>query len=482
MDEKKSTKENEQTDQSNQKKYSLKRLFKLPHVFVLLFIIVVLASILTYIIPAGEFDRVEDPTTGRTIVQQDSYQQVEQDPVGIVEVPGLFITGLNEASDIILFIFVVGGAFQIITATGVFDSIIRKITNMLGNKEVLIIPLFLILFSIGGFTIGMTVEGMALIPLAIALARSLGYDAITGLSMVFIGMYVGFISGLMNPFNVGVAQQIAELPIYSGMWLRAIILVVLLITASIYIIRYANKVKRDPSKSIVREMELKADTKDRVVGSTQIQMRHYFVLITILSGICLLVWGVANRGWYIDDIAALFITMGVVSGLFAGLGPSRIAEEFIEGAKAFALGALIVGVARAIPVALEEGLIIDSVINGLANIVVVFPESIQVVGLFLTQTIINFFINSGSGQAAATMPIIAPLGDLIGITRQTGVLTFQLGDGFTNLIFPTGTTLMAYLAASGVPYEKWIKFIWPLVLMFIAIGAIFIVIADIIQY
>ncbi|MBY7144433.1 YfcC family protein [Virgibacillus sp. NKC19-3] len=464
------------------KKFKTK-LFKVPHVFVLLFIIVLMAAALTYIIPAGEFDRVEDPNTGNTIVEEGTYQNVEQQPIHIVEIPRLFITGLNEASDIILFIFVVGGAFQIITATKVFDSVVRKVTKMLGNKEILIIPLLLVLFSIGGFTIGMTVEGMALVPLAIALSRSLGYDAITGLSMVLIGVYSGFISGMMNPFNVGVAQEIAEIPIYSGMWLRAIVWVVLLIVSSLYIIRYASKVKKDPSKSIVFEMEQSEKiSDDQLLETSHFQVRHYFVLMTIIVGLGVLVWGVGNKGWYINDIAALFLAIGVIAGICAGLNPSRIAEEFIRGAKAFTLGALIVGVARAIPVALEEGLIIDSVINGLANLVILLPDSIQVLGLFFTQTIINFFINSGSGQAAATMPIIAPLGDLIGITRQTGVLTFQLGDGFTNLIYPTGSTLMAYLAASGVPYEKWVKFIWPLILIFIAIGGIFVVVANVIQY
>lgn len=474
--------EKEDSAGGKEKKRLISRLFKVPHVFVLLFIIVILSVLMTYIIPAGEFNRVEDPESGRTLVEADSYQPVEQDPIRIFEIPGLFITGLNEASDIILFIFVVGGAFQIITATGVFDAVIRKVTAVLGNKEILIIPLFLILFSIGGFTIGMTVEGMALVPLAIALARSLGYDAITGLSMVLIGVYVGFISGLMNPFNVGVAQGIAELPIYSGMWLRAIILVVLLIVSSLYLIRYANKVKKDPTKSIVFEMEQNRTANEAVLGNAKFQTRQYFVLLTIVLGLGFLVWGVINKAWYINDIAALFLAMGIISGLCAKLGPSRIAEEFIEGAKAFTLGALIVGIARAIPAALEEGLIIDSVINGLAGMIVLLPDAIQVLGIYSAQTIINFFINSGSGQAAATMPIMVPLGDLIGMTRQTGVLAFQLGDGFTNLIFPTGSTLMAYLAASGVPYEKWVKFIWPLILIWFVIGAAFVIFADIIQY
>src|SRR5690625_1271274 len=268
---------------SANKETEKKRWLKVPHVFVLLFIIVLIAVALTYIIPAGEFERTEDPESGNEVVQEGSYQFVDQQPVSIFEIPGLFITGLNEAADIILFIFVVGGSFQIITATGLFDTVVRKIAGLLGNKHVLIIPIFMIVFSIGGFTIGMTVEAIALIPLAIALARSLGYDAITGLSMVFIGMYSGFIAGLMNPFNVGVAQQIAEVPIYSGMWLRAVLLVVLLIAASFYVIRYAKKVKEDPSKSIVYDMELNAKADSYQLENVRFQTRHYFVFLTLVT-------------------------------------------------------------------------------------------------------------------------------------------------------------------------------------------------------
>ncbi len=465
-----------------EEKKNRKKAFKMPHVFVLLFVIVLCAAALTYIIPAGEFERFEDPETGRILVQEGTYHSVEKNPVSLIAIPGLFVTGLNEAADIILFIFLVGGSFQIIAATGIFETIVKKIASLLKHREVLIIPIFLIMFSVGGFTIGMTVEGIALIPLAIALSRSLGYDAITGLSMVFVGMYSGFIAGLMNPFNVGVAQQIAQVPMYSGMWLRAILLIVLLIAANIYIIRYALKVKKDPTKSIVYEMEMKASNNENALDVERFQTKHYLVLFTLVAGIGTLVWGVINKDWYINDIAALFLGMSIIAGLFAKLNPSKIAEEFINGAKMFALGALIVGVARAIPVALEEGMIIDTVINGLASFVIMLPAALQTLGIYGVQTVINFFINSGSGQAAATMPIVAPLGDLVGITRQTSVLIFQLGDGFTNLIFPTGTTLMAYLAAAGVPYEKWIKFIWPLVAIFIAIGGIFIVFAHAIGY
>ncbi|MFS0688842.1 AbgT family transporter [Sporosarcina sp. 179-K 8C2 HS] len=467
----------------NTEKKSLKTFFKVPHVFALMFIIVLVAAVLTYIIPAGEFDRVEDPLSGRMVVQEGSFHDVQKAPVSILEIPSLIIKGLNESSGIILFIFVVGGSFRIITSTGAFDAVIGSITTKLGKREILIIPLLLTLFSIFGATVGMSIEALGLVPLVVALARSLKYDALTGMAIVLVGVFCGFIAGLMNPFTVGVAQQIAGLPIYSGMWLRAILLVVLLVVASIYIVRYAKLVKLDPAKSLVFELEQNAKVEgSELVQSSKFHIKHFLVILIFISGIGTLIWGVSTRGWYIEQMAALFLAMGILSGLFARFGSTRIAEEFVEGAKAVTLGALIVGIARAIPVVLEEGNIIDSLVYGLSNIIMFMPDSIKVISIYIVQNVINFFINSGSGQAAVTMPIMIPLGDLIGITRQTTVLSFHLGDGFTNLIFPTGSTMMAYLATTGISYEKWVKFIWPLVLIFIIIGGVFVVFAHMIHY
>lgn len=465
------------------KKKSMRSYFKVPHVFALMFYIVLVAAVLTYFVPAGEFDRVEDPVSERLVVEEGSFHEVEKAPVSIIDVPSLIISGLSASSGIILFIFVVGGSFKIITSTGAFDAVIRLITTKLGKREILIIPLLLLIFSVFGATVGMSIEALGLVPLVVALARSLKYDALTGMAIVLVGVFCGFIAGLMNPFTVGVAQQIAGLPIYSGMWYRAIILVVLLVVASLYIIRYAKKVKADPLESLVYELEQQVivDQTDDT-QSSKLHVKHFLVILTFISGIATLVWGVTTKGWYIEQMAALFLAMGIISGIFARFGSTRIAEEFLEGAKAVTLGALIVGIARAIPTVLEEGNIIDSLVFGMSNLIMFLPDSIKVLSIYIFQNIVNFFINSGSGQAAVTMPIMIPLGDLIGITRQTTVLSFHLGDGFTNLIFPTGSTMMAYLATTGISYEKWLKFIWPLALIFIILGGMFVVVAHLIQY
>ena len=321
------------------------------------------------------------------------------------------------------------------------------------------------------------------VPIGIALARALGFDAITGTAMITLGAACGFNSGFMNPFSVGVAQGIAELPLFSGIIMRIIIFVVLLIITAIYIIRYAEKVKKDSSKSVVAELEL--EERGKIIDLNNVptmRVHHNIILLTVIAGFAVIITGVFKFDWYILEIGSTFLAMGVISGLIGGLGPSKIAQEFVVGAKSIAFGALVVGVARGILIVMKDGLIIDSIVYGLAKAIQILPKSISVIGMYIVQVIINFFIPSGSGQAAATMPIMVPLSDLLGITRQTAVMAFQFGDGFTNSIIPTSAALMGYLSMGNIPYEKWFKFIWPLMLIWIGTGMAFLVIANGISY
>lgn len=464
-------------------KVAKRRLFKVPHTYVILFSVIIIMSILTYVIPAGQFDRVQDPNTERTVVDPDSFHYVEQNPVKIFDIIKAIPKGMEDAAQIIFFIFIVGGAFQIITATGTMEAGIGILAKKLSGKEKLMIPIFMIIFAIGGSTFGMAEETIVFVPIGIALARALGYDAITGISMITLGAACGFNAGIMNPFTVGVAQGIAELPLFSGISLRIIVFIVLLIVTAIYIIKYSEKVKNDPSKSVVAELEVaEKGTRIDLSNVPEMTTRHKIILLVIIAGFAVIVMGVFKYGWYIVEIGSTFLAMGIISGLIGGLGPSKIANEFVAGAKSIAFGALVVGVARGILIVMTDGLIIDTIIYSLANAIKTLPKSLSVTGMYVVQIIINFFIPSGSGQASATMPIMVPLSDLLGITRQTAVMAFQFGDGFTNSIIPTSAVLMGYLSMGNVPYEKWFKFIWPLMLIWIGIGLIFLIIANAISY
>ncbi|WP_343208360.1 YfcC family protein [Anaerolentibacter hominis] len=456
-----------------------KGFFKIPHTYVILFFIVLAVSILTYIIPAGEFQRMEDPETNRTLIVPGTFEEVESQPVSPLQIPMKFFQTLLKESiaEIIFFIFIIGGAFELIMRTGMIAAFCGKLGNIKNPK--LIVPVFITVFAIGGFTMGMSVEVLVFVPIGIAVAEAVGYDRITGTAMIALGSIIGFTAGIYNPFNVGVAQSIAQLPMFSGAWLRWLILIVLIIALSIFIIHYAEKVRKDPSKDLMRDVTVQDDKKVEIIAVTP---RHWLVLLTVVAGFALLIYGVSAKGWFIAEMAVLFLIMGIICGFIGGFGPSRVCEIFVDGAAQMTYGALIIGVAGTIQTVMADGMIVDTIVNGLANAVMQLPKSLQVVGMFFVQTIINLPINSGTGQAAATMPIMAPLGDLIGLSRQTTVLAFQLGDGFTNAIFPTSSTMLGFLAASKIPYTKWMRYAVPFMGICIAISIVFLLIAQAVGY
>jgi len=458
-----------------------KKKWSFPHTYVILIIMVLLAAFLTYVVPAGQFEMAIDEVTGKSVVVPGTFHYVEQNPAGLFDIVGSIPAGLVDASYIVFFILIIGGAFQVITATGAIEAGIGKLATKLNGKEKLMIPLFVTIFAIGGGTIGMAEETIVFIPIGIILARALGFDSLTGTAMVIMGAACGFTSGFMNPFTVGVAQTIAELPLFSGMGLRLVVLVTLIAITSIYISRYGNRVKKDPSFSYVSDIE--EQEKSQIIDLNdlgKITGRQLLVLLTLASGVGMIIWGVFTTGWYIMEIATVFMGIGILCGLVGGFGPSKIAEEFIIGAQALVLGALAVGIARAILILLQNGLVIDTIVNSLAMSIQGVPKSMAVIVMYLVQIVLNIFIPSGSGQAAVTMPIMTSIADILEINRQVAVLAFQFGDGFTNSMLPA--MILALLSVTKISYQKWLKFITPLMGLFLATGAIFLVIANTIGY
>lgn len=355
---------------------------------------------------------------------------------------------------------------------------------MLRGKELLLIPIFMFLFSLTGAFLGFAEENIVFIPVAISLARALGYDAIVGMSLVTLGGAVGFNSAMMNPFTVGIAQGIAELPLFSGIGLRFIVWIVLLAVSIYYVMRYAMKIKDKPELSIIAEVELeerKNSTFD-IGEDKKLLPSHYLVFLVLAAGLATIVYGVYKFGWYINEIAAVFLGMGIISGFIGKIGPNKMAQEFINGARGIVFGALVVGIARTILIVLQDGLILDSIIYYLASLISGLPKALAAVGMFVIQSLINFVIPSGSGQAATTMPIMVPLADILGISRQTAVLAFHFGDGFSNTFTPTASTLMASLSIAKIAYDKWLKYYAKLFFIWSLIGAIFMIIATVINY
>lgn len=459
-----------------------KKRLQMPHTYIILFLIVLAVSLLTYVIPAGEFQREAD-ASGRMLIIPGTYTQVEFTPVSPLSIPFEFVKTLSSSSvsEIIFFIFIIGGAFELIMQTGMIGAFCAKLGRMFAGKEKLLIPIFVTVFAVGGFTMGMSVEVLVFVPIGIAVAKAVSYDTITGTAMIAMGSIVGFTAGIYNPFNVGVAQSIAGVtPMFSGAWYRWIILIVFVIVTSLYIIHYAEKVKKDPSKNLLLGEHIDDVSAD--VEVMEVTTRHKLILLAVVAAFALLICGVAYLGWFITEMAALFLVLGVVCGILAGFGPNKICDLFVQGMANITFGAMIIGVAGTINTVMVDGMIIDTIINALANAIVALPDSVKIIGMFLVQTIINLPINSGTGQAAATMPIMAPVGDLVGLSRQSTVLAFQLGDGLTNAIYPTSSTMLGFLAASKIPYSKWLKYCVKLVLLLSLICMVFLAVAVAIGY
>lgn len=458
-----------------------KKKFRVPHTYVILFGMIIIMAILTYVIPAGQYQKVE--LNDRMVVDPNSYATVEANPAKPFDILKAFPKGLAAAQSIVFFIFIVGGSFNVLNQTGAIEAGIGKIALGLKGKETLLIPIIVFVFSLGGGTIGMAEEAIVFVPIGIALARALGYDAIVGMAIVSLGAAAGFTSGFMNPFTVGVAQGIAEVPMFSGIGMRLVIWVCTLLIVIVYIYRYANKVKSDPMNSLVHELE--AEEKDKAIDLStikQLTKRDIIVLLIFGLGMLLLVFGVFKYGWYITEIAAIFLAIGILSGLVAGTSLDDIAKQFIAGAKDMATGALVVGLARGILIIMEGSMIIDTIVYSLAAVITSLPKVISAIGMLLVQSFLNLIIPSGSGLAATTMPIMSPLSDVIGLTRQTAVLAYQFGDGITNSIVPTSGVLLANLSIAKIKYEEWFKFVGPLMILWTLMASIFMIIATLINY
>lgn len=451
-----------------------------PHTYFLLFIIVVLCAIMTWIIPAGTFDRVKHQATGRTIIDPDSFHAVEQTPVGAWGVLKAFQTGMEKSSDIIFFIFIIGGSFTILQNTGAIDAGITRLANKLQSRQNWLLIVITFLFSVLGGTMGMSEEIIVFIPMAMALCGKLKLDPMVALGITMVGSRIGFTNGLANPFTVGVAQGLAELPIYSGLGYRLIWYVLILVVTCLYIVRYANRVKNDPTKSALYGIEMEQVTEEEM-KEVPFTLSRKLILIELLVCFGVMFYGVFSLGWYLTELSAIFLLLGLLAGITARCNPNVMAKDFVAGTRDMVFAALVVGVARAILVVLQSGQIVDTIIFHASESLAHLPAVVAALGMYIFQLLLNFLIPSGSGQASATIPIMAPLSDMLGITRQTAVLAFHYGDGFTNLCFPTVGMLMASLGVAKVPYGRYIKWIMPLLWIWLVIGGISVAVATIIK-
>ncbi|MFI3171248.1 MAG: hypothetical protein R3Y58_02575 [Eubacteriales bacterium] len=465
--------------EKNTNKQKKKWNIQIPHTYFIIFLILTLCAILTYILPAGSYDRVENEA-GRMIVVADSFRQVESNPISLMDFLKAIPSGLEAQSALIFFVFICGGTFGVFDGTNALNVGINKLANRLNGREALMIIAITTIFSVLGATMAFDPQVIMFIPLGVALARRCGYDAITGIGMVLGGVFVGFSCGALNPYTTAVAQGIAGVPIFSGFAFRVLWQIATLVVTCGYIIRYARKVKATPESSFCYELELsekeshnKAD--DDVV--TKLTARQVLVIMILIGGLACVVYGSLNLSWGTTDMAAAFLGMGLLAGIVGGLRGNEICASWITGAKTMVFGALAIGLGRAILIVLENGMIMDTIVSGLASVLQLLPSSFVSVGMLFANVVINFFVPSGSGQATLVMPFMAAIATLTGVTMQTAIIAFQGGEGFSNIVIPTSSTTNACLGAGNVGYEKWIRFAMPLFLLQMAVCTVFTIIA-----
>ncbi len=458
---------------------------KTPNTLILVLLVMVFFAGLTWVIPGGSFDRVE--VDGREIVDPDSFQYVDANPTSITDLFLAPVRGFNDSYGmaIIVFIFIVAGAFSIIQRTGAFDVVIRRAAKFFSENPAwrpVYIPFFMILFSIMGATFGMSEETIVFIPLFVTLSLALGYDSITGVAVPYVGAHIGFAGAVYNPFTVGIAQGLAEIAIFSGAGFRMVVWLIMTIAGIILVYRYANMVYKDPTKSLVYTLDKNREEDKFDDEIPDITMGHVAVLIMFFGTLVMLIYGVISLGWYIPELSALFIALAVFSAIAGRLSGDESATAFLSGMKDVMAAAVIIALSRAILIVITDGQIVDTILFHLSSSLDNLNTYASASLMLGVQTLLNVIVPSGSGQAALTIPIMAPLGDLIGISRQTVVLIFQMGDGITNMIIPTSGVLMGVLGIAKIPYEVWAKWMFTRILWLYLIAIVFIIIAIAVGY
>ena len=454
---------------------------KFPHTLVIIFVIIIFSAILTHFIPAGQYNRIEDIATGRTIVDSSSYQEIESSPAGIKSILTSIPRGMQQTAWIAFFILIVGGTFKTIESTGAIQAFLSRSLQKAKGKSIIAIPLIIFLFTLLPAFMGNMESYLAFVPIGILLARSLGFDALVGISIIIAAGNVGLTSGIMNPFTVGVAHGITGLPMFSGMWFRVIGFILMYSCVTFWTVKYAIKIKKDPTKSLIYDIEQDAK-KDGDIVMPKLDKKKVMILITFLLGIGYIVYGAVTQTLdFKTEAPAIFILITIIVGIVARYSPNKIATEFVNGAKAMVMGALVLGFAKGISVVLLDANVIDTIVHLFSNMLIGMPMVISAVFMYIFQFVLNFFIISGTGQALTTVPIMSPLGEVIGLTQQTVVTAFQYGDGIANLLLPMSPTTIGACILAKVAYPTFVKFIWRIIVTNALIGGVLVATAALIN-
>ncbi|MDE2804181.1 MAG: YfcC family protein [Gemmatimonadota bacterium] len=436
--------------------------FSVPHPLVLLTACVILAAIASYVLPAGEYERRDDEATGRSVVVAGTYHEVEPSPVSLFDAIVALPRGMADAAEVIFLVFLIGGAFTVVDETGALKRGVTSLIRSLRGRDLLVIPIVSLFFATGGVVENMQEEIIPLIPVLLILTRRLGFKPMVAVAMSAGAAFVGSAFSPINPFQVAIAQQLAELPLMSGAGFRIVFLVIALTFWIGMTMRYARRT-RGPGK----RGEEGADG----AGTTEgVRAADPGIFALVAATFAMVVVGMMFWHWGFNELSAAFFIMGVIVGLLSGMKIGGTAEAYVRGFRSMAYAGLLIGFARAIFVVLQDGRVVDTIVHAMFTPLEGLPVLASTFGMAAAQAVIHVPVPSMSGQAVLTMPLLVPLSDLLGMSRQVTVLAYQYGAGLCELLTPTNGALMAILASAGIRYEDWIRHAFPLYLGLVALG------------
>lgn len=467
--------------------------FKVPHVYAIIFALMVIFAVLTWIVPSGSYWRQE--VNGREVTVAGTYEQSEKTYIdeetgdevdlrqGVFDVLQAPTRGIQEAIEVVAFILIVGGSFQVITKTGAITSGMGRVVRRFKNKDILIIPIAMVLFALGGTSFGMAEETLPFFAIFMPIMMAMGFDSMTAFMVVFVGARTGYIASTINPFNVLIAQGILGIQGNPQLWLRMIAWVVLTAVAITWVVLYARRVKKNPESSITFEDDIAKKVEfaaDESALDAEFTGRQKGVLAVFIAGMCLIIWGLVTQGWYMNEISAVFLAMGLLAGVIAGFSQDVIAQEFVAGIADFAFSAIVVGLARGILVIASDGMIIDTILNALATGLGGIPAVLFTTLLYAVENLLAILVPSSSGLAALTAPIFGPLTELMGLNPEAAVWALSMGSATMSLICPTSAILVAGLGVCKIKLGQWWKTVWKFFLVVSLINIVFVAISGLI--
>ena len=467
--------------------------FKVPHVYAIIFALMVIFAVLTWIVPSGSYQRQE--VNGREVTVAGTYEQSEKTYIdeetgdevdlrqGVFDVLQAPTRGIQEAIEVVAFILIVGGSFQVITKTGAITSGMGRVVRRFKNKDILIIPIAMVLFALGGTSFGMAEETLPFFAIFMPIMMAMGFDSMTAFMVVFVGARTGYIASTINPFNVLIAQGILGIQGNPQLWLRMIAWVVLTAVAITWVVLYARRVKKNPESSITFEDDIAKKVEfaaDESALDAEFTGRQKGVLAVFIAGMCLIIWGLVTQGWYMNEISAVFLAMGLLAGVIAGFSQDVIAQEFVAGIADFAFSAIVVGLARGILVIASDGMIIDTILYALATGLGDIPAVLFTTLLYAVENLLAILVPSSSGLAALTAPIFGPLTELMGLNPEAAVWALSMGSATMSLICPTSAILVAGLGVCKIKLGQWWKTVWKFFLVVSLINIVFVAISGLI--